>query len=205
MKHFLNKKIINNSTKGFTLVEFIVIMSIFAIMVGVVLFNFAGFRSTVTMENLAHDIALSIRQIQVSSGATRSIDNPDNEIPRGIAFFKGSSGWENRFVIFEDTTRDNSYLSEESGGDLLIDDISIQTKDFISDICFTNDLNDSDCTQINDPQAVILFRRYSTEALFISNTLGADQAGYWIIKIQSGDSDKTREVIVSRIGQVSVR
>lgn len=202
MKHFLNKKIINNSTKGFTLVEFIVIMSIFAIMVGVVLFNFAGFRSTVTMENLAHDIALSIRQIQVSSGATRSIDNPDKETPRGIAFFKDSSGWEKRFVIFEDTTGDSSYSLEE---DLLIDDISIQTKDFISDICFTNDLNDSDCTQINDSQAVILFQRYSTEALFISDTLGAEQVGYWIIKIQSGDSGKIREVVVSRIGQVSVR
>lgn len=204
MKHFLNKKIINNSTKGFTLVEFIVIMSIFAIMVGVVLFNFAGFRSTVTMENLAHDIALSIRQIQVSSGATRSIDSPDYEAPRGIAFFEGVgvNGWGNRFVIFEDTVRDSAY---SSGDDLLIDDISIQTKDFISVICFTNDLNNSECTPINDSQAVILFQRYSTEALFISNTLDAEQAGYWIIRIQSGDSDKTREVIVSRIGQVSVR
>jgi prepilin-type N-terminal cleavage/methylation domain-containing protein len=58
------------SHKGFTLIEFIVIISIFAIMASVALFNFSGFRSTVGQNNLAHDIALTIRQAQVFGWST---------------------------------------------------------------------------------------------------------------------------------------
>ena len=80
---------IKKYTEGFTLVEFIVIMAIFAVMVGVVLFNFTGFRSKITLDNLAQDIAISIRQIQTSAGASISTtDSPEDEIPRGIFFRK---------------------------------------------------------------------------------------------------------------------
>jgi prepilin-type N-terminal cleavage/methylation domain-containing protein len=56
--------------QGFTLIEFIVIISIFAIMASVALFNFTGFRSNVGQNNLAHDIALTIRQAQVFGWST---------------------------------------------------------------------------------------------------------------------------------------
>jgi prepilin-type N-terminal cleavage/methylation domain-containing protein len=58
--------------KGFTLIEFVVIISIFAIMAGVALVNFSGFRSNVGLNNLAHDIALTIRQAQVFGWSTKT-------------------------------------------------------------------------------------------------------------------------------------
>lgn len=58
--------------QGFTLIEFIVIISIFAIMASIALFNYNGFRSNVALNNLAHDIGLTIRQAQVFGWANQS-------------------------------------------------------------------------------------------------------------------------------------
>ena len=57
------KEIKGFAPKGFTLIEFVVIISIFAIMAGIALVNFAGFRSNVGSSTLAHDIALTIRSV----------------------------------------------------------------------------------------------------------------------------------------------
>ncbi len=71
-----------HGNKGFTLIEFVVIISIFAIMAGVALVNFAGFRSNVGLNNLSHDIALTIRQAQVFgwSGKTDSLGQNNENV-----------------------------------------------------------------------------------------------------------------------------
>ncbi len=51
--------------KGFSLVEFIVILTIFSIMTSVSLFNYNKHQSILEESNLAQDIALTIRQAQV--------------------------------------------------------------------------------------------------------------------------------------------
>ncbi len=59
----MNKK--DRKQKGFSLVEFIVILSIFAIMTAVSLFNYNQHQSTLEQSNLAQEVALTIRQAQV--------------------------------------------------------------------------------------------------------------------------------------------
>ena len=104
MQHFLSTT--RTTQSGFTLVEFIVIMSIFTVMVGVVLFNFNNFRSAVTLENLAHDIALSIRQVQTAAGASISSGDPTEEVPRGIYFPTTDGVYDSKFVLFQDNSGD---------------------------------------------------------------------------------------------------
>jgi prepilin-type N-terminal cleavage/methylation domain-containing protein len=60
-----NKKIKRN--RGMTYVELIVVLSIFAVMTSVVLFNYGDFQSRVDVKNLTTDIALQIVQAQKSS------------------------------------------------------------------------------------------------------------------------------------------
>lgn len=193
---------------GFTLVEFIVIMSIFVIMIGVVLFNFTGFRSAVTMENLAQDIALSIRQIQVSAGATQSaINDPGKEIPRGIYFKKddGRAGFSSTFYTFQDTNENGLMDDNEE-----IDAIVIQTPDIISNIYFTDSIKDSESITsqgIDSGNVGITFKRFDTAAIFTNEQGGRlDNSNYLVIEIKSPDPEKKpRYVVVSKIGQVSIQ
>jgi len=71
----ISKKKNRVATAGFTLVEFIVVMVIFAVMSSVSLFNYNDYQRTIRETNIAQDIAGSIRQIQVYglSGSDRVI------------------------------------------------------------------------------------------------------------------------------------
>ncbi len=50
--------------RGMTIVELLVAIVIFAVISGVVLFNYGDFNSSLTIQNLADDIALTIRRAQ---------------------------------------------------------------------------------------------------------------------------------------------
>ncbi len=67
--------------KGFTLIEFVVIISIFAIMAAVALFNFQGFNSNIALSNVSHDIALTLRQAQVFGWSAQTDTNATTLIP----------------------------------------------------------------------------------------------------------------------------
>ena len=69
-----NKNSRINAKAGFTLIEMITVVAIFAVMAGIVLFSGSKFNDTVTLENLTPDVALSIRDAQVKaiSGSTTS-------------------------------------------------------------------------------------------------------------------------------------
>jgi prepilin-type N-terminal cleavage/methylation domain-containing protein len=193
--------------KGFTLIEFIVIMMIFSVMVGVALFNFNGFRSVITLDNLAHDIAISIRQIQSSAGASLSNESDNTrEIPRGIYFgSESNSSFSKEFILFEDTDEDGIFTNN----DRAIDIIKIQTADFISSI--TYDYGGRTTTPIAPSDGLgITFGRYKTDALFSSleNAQVADATAV-TINLQSPSSGnnepRTRSITISKIGQVSIR
>jgi Tfp pilus assembly protein FimT len=190
---------------GFTLVEFIVIMSIFAIMVGVVLFNFTSFRSRVTLDNLAHDIALSIRQVQTSAGASGTIGTPEQEEYRGIAFKKGTNGFEKDFVFYKSGSSDNWSFDGTDGN--IIDTISIKTPDKITTITTGDTLDQArsdDAVQVDSDYISIAFKRFRTEAFFSPDTVTQQ---YMCIHIESPDGNdvEKRAVCVSKIGQVSVQ
>lgn len=210
--NFLQKKLISKTMPGFTLVEFIVIMSIFAIMVGVVLFNFTSFRSRVTLDNLAHDIALSIRQIQTSAGTseTANLDDPTTEYFRGAAFTADNNSLvEKKITQYQSvgTTPENSGYN--IGNDVILDTITINTADIISGISFGNSIDNA-----KDPSGFIdssqypvsiAFQRFRTQAFF-SISSGQVFDSFMCIHLESpgGTDQEKRYVCISNIGQISV-
>lgn len=122
--------------KGFTLVEFTVIISIFAIMASVALFNFKGFKSSVSLNNLSHDIALTIRQSQVFGGETLtagtggsivldSLDVNPVRAAHGVFFGKTGNDFDKSFILYKksDPTALQSY---ENTVDATTDTITVQ-------------------------------------------------------------------------------
>ena len=195
------KKFLNTTTDGFTLVEFIVIMSIFAIMVGVAVFNFTGFRSNVITENLAHDIAITLRNVQAGGGAAQSIDSPDNEQRRGI-YFRPLSEPLREMILFIDQDNDGRYSEGET-----LDIIAIQSNDYIKNIGWTslegqdNKIDFEGISSISDDLS-ITFGRFSTAPYFSPPSESGD---YLVITVgNDSDNSRNRYVVVSGLGQISV-
>lgn len=201
MKHF--SRFTTQTSKGFTLVEFIVIMGIFAIMVGVIIFNFNGFRSSVTLDNLAQDIALSVRQIQTSAGASLSSDgSPETEKPRGIYFPVGDDGhYKNEFILFVDDYQNGTF---DQGQDQELDTIRIQTADKISGVFYGDNITSAENELTGQPVS-ITFGRFKTSATFYDPLGMITAAGVVRIKVTSADETRSRYISIFKTGQVSVQ
>ena len=200
--------------KGFTLIEFIVILSIFAIMAGVALVNFAGFRSNVGLNNLAHDIALTIRQAQVFGWASQSDNNNPNNIDviqldplthnpvrfADGAYFKYDNGaFADNFILYSknDSAATHEYYTDGLPvPDRIVDTIKIQGPNHISSIRSASQKSDLLLnTQHQIPQSTsavsdsfsVAFSRPHPEALFFQgmNSITDGYVGIYI----SADSD----------------
>ena len=146
---------------GFTLVEFVVIIGIFAIMVGVIMSNFNGFKSVITLDNLAQDIALAIRQVQTSAGAAQSFDDPGQAYSRGIVFTPSTDGgYEPEFKLYETSNVNGIY---DPNYDRLLDTIKIQTTDKITGISYYDQGNLKQPLAPGEP-VYITFKRFITNA-----------------------------------------
>src|SRR3990172_1973836 len=91
-------------SKGMTFIELIVVIGIFATISGVVLFNFTGFTTSISLQNLANQIALQLKKAQTQAlsgtggGGTGLFFSP-NKPSYGIHFSDGS---QDKFYYFKD-------------------------------------------------------------------------------------------------------
>ena len=219
--------------KGFTLIEFVVIISIFAIMAAVALFNFAGFRSNVSLNNLSHDIALTLRQAQVFGWATETaaldaLGNP-TRYANGVYFKFDGTSYAKEFVLYvkgDPTQGNEAYMDVPQTIDTTVDTVRIQGPNHVSDIrmattaqalaidSITHDIG-SGSVSVADSVS-IAFSRPRPEAMFFSgpNPLTSLTSGDYIgIYIVSDDTcsvgtpcTKADHVItVLRFGEITVQ
>lgn len=188
-----NKRIKRN--KGMTYVELIVVLSIFAVMTSVVLFNYRDFQTKVDIKNLASDIALKIVEAQKSSLSGKLPSQsygPDWKPSYGVYFDTTAS---KQFIYFADLNNLNGYEAGET-----LDTISITKGNSISRI-------DSYTSAILTQQIVnplsITFKRPDSRAVFSSNGLlsGFD---YVQITITSPDGATKAFIKVYQSGRIQV-
>lgn len=176
--------------QGFTLIEFIVILIIFSIMASVALFNFNGFRNETSLTNLAHDLALTIRQAQVFGiSATQSTGGSST---RGI-FFEYDSGnaFTKSFVIFSDTGITQKLFD---ASDAVIDTITINSTDRVTGI------EDQNGNFINRDLSITFTRPYPEATI---NDGNSPYYSHVIIHLASEDG-RQKQVEVFENGQIRV-
>ncbi len=221
--------------KGFTLIEFIVILSIFAIMAGVALINFNSFRSNVGLNNIAHDIALTVRQAQVFGWASQSDNkNPNNpgviqldpitknpiRFADGVYFKYDNGVFDDKFVLYNKIDSIPTHEYYVAGVDRDIDIIQIQGPNHISSIRSAPTKHDLLLNAQHEiPQAAtpmtdsfsVAFSRPRPEALFFQgmNSIPDGFVGIYI----SADSDcpntqctvAEHVITISRFGEIAVQ
>lgn len=219
-------------TTGFTIVEMLMVLAIFIVISGIVIFNFSDFKSNVSLENLAQDIALSVRKAQSYASSTKGnllSGTPDVIFPGyGIHFSTESSitaqkfqGSNKSFIIFADIPPnpkpgfyDYKYdngtkfcgTSNLTSGNECLEEMKINSTDYISEICDDTNPTPSCFTGTLD----ITFKRPDPDATFcfIPSTLppGSSCSGTSTsahITITSA-SGKTQKIKVWNTGQISI-
>ncbi len=149
--------------RGMTYIEIIVVLGIFSVLAGVVLFKYTDFQSAIDIKNLASDIALQIVQAKNSSLAGSLPPSGYSQITNwkpsyGVYFYSYT-----QFKYFVDLNNINGY---EAGEEL--NTITITKNNTISRI---DSYTGTTLTQQILSPLSITFSRPSSSALFTSTGL----------------------------------
>ncbi len=131
---------IGDFRRGMTYVELIVVLSIFAVMTSLVLFNYGEFQAKVDIKNLASDIALKIVEAQKSAVAGELSTQSFSTKPAYGVYFNSSVSTDSdgvpfnkKFIFFADF--DNNGIPDITSGSCAgecLDKLIIPKNDFIS-------------------------------------------------------------------------
>ena len=197
-------------SRGYTLVELVVVVGIFMIVSSVILANYPSFSRKVSVQNLAHQIALEIRQAQVYGLSVK-------ETTAGSAIFPGYGVYftpadNSSFVLYSDGNNNKKY--DYAGEDCsspsnieCLEKVRIASGDNIRDICVTTASGAEKCATGGELDYLnIAFVRPDPDAN-ITGTYGVADTIYQSAKIlvEPPKKDFYKSVIVWSTGQISVQ
>jgi type II secretory pathway pseudopilin PulG len=213
---------IKKNTEAFSVIELIVVMSIFTIISSVSMFNYTAYQSRITRVNTAQDIALSIRQSQVyglsASGQDLGAAEFDTDADaadiffgdtvvdiisdrsiRGINIDPGSK----TLILFEDLNRNNVF---NNASDRVIDKRTVISEQIFFQAClFSMGVSIDDlgaCPIEADGDINITFQRpYPDSTIEYSST----QYGSLLLNIKKLESDEPDIAVqIDPAGQIFV-
>ena len=178
---------------GFTYIELMMVIALFAILSGTVFFNFSDFTDNVSLQNLSQDIALEVKRAQSSSiSGKNAIAFGSLKPSYGITIDLAKNNKE--FTYFADYDNSGSYdLGEE------IEKTTITKNNFIDSIC-VNEACDENAS------ISITFKRPFLNATFMlaDGSYAGGDINIIIASIRAGNK-KTRSIKISSLGQISVK
>jgi prepilin-type N-terminal cleavage/methylation domain-containing protein len=183
---------------GFTLVELLVSIGIFAIITSVAVVNQSNFNGSILLTNLAYEIGLSIREAQVYGITVRgtTLDATKFDSGYGMRFDITTP---TKYYLFEDRNPPNHFCdSSECGAGYadVVETFNINRGNRISKLCV-----DGDCTS---PAILdISFIRPNPDA-YIRINGGGSSYGKAEICVLSPSTQNKRKVTVESTGQISV-
>lgn len=186
---------------GFSLIEMLVVLTIFIIMLGVVLANFPAFRDQTALQLIAQEIAITIRQAQVYGIGTRAAGGEFKS--HGLYFDVGIGADKKSFILYADKNTPSGFGGEDQNS--VIEKFAIRGGAEIIELW---GCPDSDCdTPAPDNLSVldILFQRFYPEAQFVDSAGNPLTYSYVKIVLKSTRTDDQKLVEVWNTGQISVK
>jgi prepilin-type N-terminal cleavage/methylation domain-containing protein len=184
--------------QGFTLIELVICITIFAIMTALLVAKYGTFNQSVLLTDLAYDTAITIRTAQ-TYGLGVQQQGSSFQSAYGVDFSTASPA--NKLTLFADVDGNGVYNS----GDIPESFYTITRGAVISGFCFVDGCPTSSIYS-NDTQLDITFKRPNPNAVICSTNGGTVTCGrsYAAIFIKGTDGS-TRQVIVRSTGQVSIQ
>lgn len=185
--------------KGFSLIELLVVVGIFSLLSIVTISSNAAFGERITLETLAYDVALSVRQAQVYGIAVQRFGT-GGDFNRGYGMhFDVSSGPASAsYQLFADTLAGNGTYDDGE----LVQETTIRGGYRIIDLCVrAHGASSEDCTisELN-----ILFKRPEPDAYIRTEDPEASTYELGRIRVESPRGNRA-DIVVELSGQISVQ
>ncbi len=217
--------------RGFTIVEMVVVISIFGILAGLVLARYKNFQANIDLENTAQDIALQIQQAENYAVAGRyptlgtgQAAPVSNWRPSYGMYFSTLPADQKRFIFFFDTESlqpsDPSYnavgvngrghLSDVSpfslcsgSGTECLNIVTISNDVFIEKIC-EGLWNSTSCNGTGIPNVSIVFTRPFPDRIAVSLQGGTPTVRSIDLRIRAKSfiTGNKRDIVVTPLGQI---
>lgn len=176
--------------RGFTLIEMVVVVGVISIVSGVILANNGRFGGQVLLQNLAYDIALSIRQAQVYGIAVQRFNN-EYASAYGMHFSISSP---DIYLLFADVAVVNGVYDDTSE--------RVQATTIASRYAITA-LRINGCNGTVVSNLDIVFKRPDPDAYISAPPLsGLQESACITVSSPRGD---TKNIIVEVNGQIAVQ
>jgi prepilin-type N-terminal cleavage/methylation domain-containing protein len=195
--------------KGFTLVELIVSIAIFAVMTALVIARYGTFNQNTILTNMAYDMALTMRTAQTYGVSVKSASVSGSADAFGSAYgirFPSNDGASRThfrlysYSIGTDASGQATYTADPQP----ITTYTVTQGATISQICFGTDPTQCTATKlVNSDQLDIIYRRPNPNAIFMVNNVSVVQP-IAFISVTSQDGTKTETIYVRKNGQISV-
>lgn len=191
-----------HDTRAFTLLELMVVGAIFAVLSAIVLANNSRFGNLIVLQNLAHDVALTIREAQVygisvqrcdTSKVANCTDLNRFNVGYGMHFMEGSD-----YELFADANGNGIWDAGET-----VKALSLTSGYRIENLCSSQSCG---LTRLD-----ILFKRPEPDACISVNGAVTLNQGACISSVERGsfsvksNRDDEVRVVVEKSGQISVQ
>ncbi|MDO8510418.1 MAG: prepilin-type N-terminal cleavage/methylation domain-containing protein [bacterium] len=202
-----------NTSKGFTLVEAMVSVSIFVIVTAIILINHRKFNSDILLTSLAYEMALSIREAQVYGISVRGevVDTSAKQfdIGYGVHFDRTNL---NSYTLFADSSINGNFnIYDDNTVDTDVQIFTLKRGNKIKKFCGyvagstdtrCSDGSGTDTTPLNSLD--IAFKRPDPEAIIGDIAYGAREYHRAIIYIESPQLEE-RKITIESTGQISTQ
>lgn len=186
-----------NQESGFTLVELMVVASIFAVISSIVLFQNARFNNVVILENLAYDVALSVREAQVYGLSVRQ-DLGSGSFDFAYGIHVGASAPSN-YVLFIDANENDRFDAPAE----TLQTFTLRKGFVIGRYCADNGGTPkcSDTSADEMEGLSVVYRRPDPEGLIRTDTGVSYSRAEIVLQAPNGNE---RSVVIYTSGQISV-
>ncbi len=204
---------IKKSQSGLTLVEVMVVVAIFALVSGVLFFNFNDFNTNVTLRNLSQETALAIRKAQTYATGVQKLDGIETYSSTfsayGISFSPDDNATafapnSKRFILFADSGSANRIYANSgicgnpSTSNECLESFTINTPEKIARLC-------TDLGCITSGTVNVVFRRPSPDAEICVVISGNCDSPRSFLKIElESIRGNMRSVTIWNTGQISI-
>lgn len=202
MRLFTTNNNSNNCTNsGFTLVELLIVLGVFAVLTAVILSNYRTYNTNAVFANASENIVLALRQAQVYGSGSKAGSGACGgmtvfDCSYGVYFVQGANG----VKVFADTNNNRVYNSGEEIG------LESTAVTWASTISITNLLCDG--LSCSTGAASVTFRRPNPTA-FIADVApyATTTSAYTSISIAVTDANtgRTATTTITKAGQISIQ
>lgn len=185
--------------KGFTLVEMLISVGIFAAISAIILANYPEFRSRSSLDNLTAQIAIIFREAQVYGISVREEGNSDFNIGYGVHVDIEDN---TELIIFAD--KDKDFLFDDDT-DSVLETFELKGGETIGELCAPSCVGDETQQPVLADSVTAVFIRPNPDAYFsVNDTYDAGLPSF-SLKVLNRSGSYWRYVEVYTTGQISVR